>query len=99
GVDRKIIVDLLPGEKTDVLRSDVIDKDQTLKFPYLSAGKYRIRITEDKNRNSLVDTGSLLQHKQPERVKFYEINGERIFEIPTGSELVQTIDISTIFID
>ena len=99
GVDRKIIVDLLPGEKTDVLRSYVIDKDQTLKFPYLSAGKYRIRITEDKNRNSLVDTGSLLQHKQPERVKFYEINGERIFEIPTGSELVQTIDISTIFID
>lgn len=99
GVDRKIIIDLLLGEKTEVIRSYIVEKDQSLRFPYLNTGKYRIRITEDKNRNSLVDTGSILLRRQPERVKFYEVNGERSIEVPSGSEVQQTIDISTIFID
>ncbi|MBQ6821878.1 MAG: Ig-like domain-containing protein, partial [Bacteroidales bacterium] len=62
GVDRKVIVDLLDEKRKDVLRSYIIDKDCTLEFPYLKEGRYTIRFTDDGNRNSIVDTGSLLEH-------------------------------------
>lgn len=99
GVDRKIIVDLL-GEKRDkVLRSYVIDKDCVLSFPYIKEGKYSIRITDDGNRNSIVDTGNLLEHRQPERVMFVKFNTKdaEYLDIPPSSEIEQTIDVQTLF--
>ncbi|MBQ6243668.1 MAG: Ig-like domain-containing protein [Bacteroidales bacterium] len=97
GVDRKIIVELL-GEKRDrVLRTYVTDKDGTLRFPYLKAGRYSIRITEDGNRNSIVDTGSLLEHRQPESVVFLEISGSQYINIPASTELVQPMNIGELF--
>ena len=97
GVDRKIIVELL-GEKRDrVLRTYVTDKDGTLRFPYLKAGRYSIRITEDGNRNSIVDTGSLLEHRQPESVVFLEISGSQYINIPASTELVQPVNIGELF--
>ena len=96
-VDRKIIVELL-GEKRDrVLRTYVTDKDGTLRFPYLKAGRYSIRITEDGNRNSIVDTGSLLEHRQPESVVFLEISGSQYINIPASTELVQPMNIGELF--
>ena len=87
-VGNKYIVDLLDERKTNVLRSYIIDKDQTLIFPYLRAGKYSIRITEDLNRNGLVDTGNILEHRQPEKVLFYKLeNGESFIDIPEMTEL------------
>ena len=97
GVDRKIIVDLL-GEKRDrVLRSYIADSDCTLRFPYLKAGRYSIRITEDGNRNSIVDTGSLLEHRQPEKVVFVQLSGSPYFDIPAATELVQSVDVGALF--
>ena len=97
GVDRKIIVELL-GEKRDrVLRTYVTDKDGTLRFPYLKAGRYSIRITEDGNRNSIVDTGSLLEHRQPGSVVFLEISGSQYINIPASTELVQPMNIGELF--
>ena len=97
GVDRKIIVELL-GEKRDrVLRTYVTDKDGTLRFPYLKAGRYSIRITEDGNRNSIVDTGSLLEHRQPESVVFLELSGSQYINIPASTELVQPVNIGDLF--
>ena len=97
GVDRKIIVDLL-GEKRDrVLRSYVVDKDGTLRFPYLKAGRYSIRITGDGNRNSIVDTGSLLEHRQPETVVFVQLSGSPYIDIPASSELSQPVDVGALF--
>jgi len=97
GVDRKLIVDLL-GEKTkDVIRSYVITSGGRLTFPYLKEGKYRVRITDDGNMNSIVDTGSLLEHRQPETVVFYTIGGERLIMIPKASEIDQTVDVSKLF--
>ena len=55
-VKNKYIVDLLDEKRTKVLRSYIIESDQQLVFPYLRAGKYSVRITEDLNRNGLVDT-------------------------------------------
>ena len=97
GVDRKFIVDLL-GEKRDrVLRSYVIDRDQTVRFPYLKKGRYSIRITEDGNRNSIVDTGSLLEHRQPEKVVFLELSGSPYIDIPAGAEITQPVAIASLF--
>ncbi|MCR5071852.1 MAG: Ig-like domain-containing protein [Bacteroidales bacterium] len=96
-VDRKLIVDLL-GEKRDkVLRSFVTDRDGTLHFPYIKAGRYSIRITEDRNRNAIIDTGSLLEHRQPEQVVYLDFSGSSYLNIPASVELTQSIDISTLF--
>lgn len=97
-VSNKYIVDLLDEKRTKVLRSYIIEKDQTLLFPYLRAGKYSVRITEDLNRNGLVDTGNVLEKKQPEKVLFYKLeDGESLIDIPEMTELEQDIDVAEMF--
>ena len=97
-VGNKYIVDLLDEKRANVLRTYIIEKDQTLVFPYLRAGKYSIRITEDLNRNGLVDTGNVLEKKQPEKVLFYKLeNDESLIDIPEMTELEQDIDIAEMF--
>lgn len=97
GVDRKIIVDLLDEKREKALRTYIIDRDETLAFPYLKKGRYSIRVTDDGNRNSIVDTGSLLEHRQPEKVRFFEIDGNEYIDIPESTELDQVIDIQELF--
>ena len=97
-VQNKYIVDLLDEKRTKVLRNYIIEKDQTLVFPYLKAGKYSIRITEDLNKNGLVDTGNILEHKQPEKVLFYKLaDGTFLIDIPEMTELEQDIDVAEMF--
>ena len=97
-VNNKYIVDLLNEKRDNVLRSFIVDKDQVLTFPYLKAGKYSIRITEDLNRNGIVDTGILLEKKQPEKVRFYKLaDGTFIIDIPEMMEIEQSLDIAEMF--
>ena len=98
GIEAKYIVDLLNEKRDKVLRSYIVDKDSTLPFPYLKAGKYSIRITEDVNRNGIVDTGNLLEKKQPEKVLFYKLeDGSFLIDIPEMTELEQNIDVAEMF--
>lgn len=98
GVKAKYIVDLLNEKRDKVIRSFIIDKDQTLLFPYVKAGKYSIRFTEDLNNNGLVDTGNLLEHKQPEKVLFYKLDdGKDMIDIPEMTELEQNVDVEEMF--
>ena len=98
GVHNKYIVDLLNEKRDNVLRSYIIDSDRVLVFPYLKAGKYSIRITEDMNRNGIVDTGVLLEHRQPEKVLFYKLqDGTFIIDIPEMSEIEQKVDVTEMF--
>ena len=83
-------------EHLDVLRTYIIDSDSVLEFPYLQEGKYSIRITDDGNRNSIVDTGSLLEHRQPESVLFFKFGEQDFVEIPASAEVEQEIDIKTL---
>lgn len=96
GVHDKIIVDLLSEKRDKVLRSYIIDKDCELLFPYLKEGKYSVRMTFDYNRNSLVDTGDLLMHRQPEKVVFFKLDDQEYLDLPAATELTQTIDINTL---
>ena len=97
-VDRKFIIEMLDEKKSKTIRQFIIDSDKTMVFPYLKAGKYCIRITEDANRNGIVDTGILLQHKQPEKVKFLRTNDSDTFDIPARSEITQELDMA-VFIE
>ena len=96
-VRHRYIVDLLTEKRDKVIRSFTVDNDQTLLFPYVKAGKYCIRITEDTNRNGLVDTGSILEHRQPEKVIFFKIKDQFLLDIPERTEYVQTIDMEELF--
>ena len=97
-VHNKYIVDLLNEKRDNVIRSFIVDHDHTLVFPYLKAGKYSLRFTEDVNKNGIVDTGNLLEHKQPEKVLFYELeDGTNLIDIPEMTELEQNIDIGEMF--
>jgi hypothetical protein len=97
-VNNKYIVDLLNEKRDKVLRSYIVEDDGVLKFPYLKSGKYSVRITEDLNRNGLVDTGILLEHKQPEKVRFYKLDdGTFLIDIPEMMEIDQNIDVTEMF--
>ena len=97
-VNNKYIVDLLNEKRDKVLRSYIIEDDTTLSFPYLKSGKYSIRITEDVNKNGIVDTGILLEHKQPEKVRFYKLeDGTFLIDIPEMMEIEQNLDIAEMF--
>ena len=97
-VRNKYIIDLLNEKRDKIIRSYTVEQDATLLFPYIKAGKYSLRITEDLNRNGLVDTGNLLEHKQPEKVKFFKLqDGTSLIDIPEMTELEQTIDVGEMF--
>ena len=97
-VKNKYIVDLLNEKRSQILRSYIVEEDAVLKFPYLKAGKYSIRITEDLNKNGLVDTGILLEKKQPEKVRFYKLSdGTYLIDIPEKMEIDQNVDVEEMF--
>ena len=94
----RYIVDLLTEKRDKVIRSFIVDFDQTLIFPYIKAGKFCIRMTEDRNRNGIVDTGILLEHKQPEKVLFYKLKDDTfLIDIPERAEITQDVNLEEMF--
>lgn len=97
-VSHRFIVDLMTEKMDKVLRSYTIDKAENLTFPYLKAGKYAIRFTEDKNRNGRVDTGNILEHRQPEKVKFYLLkDGSEVIDIKENMDMEQSVNLGKLF--
>lgn len=101
-VDGFYIIELISDKRDKTYRTYHIDSAQKLVFPYLSPNKYSIRITEDRNRNGLFDTGSVLEGKQPEKVRLYKFgtgstDQAYILEVPERLELEQTINLSEMF--
>lgn len=100
GMDGSIryIVELMNDKRNNIIRKYEIKSDTTLLFPYIKEGMYSIRITEDRNNNGIVDTGILLEKKQPEKVKFLELNdGNTMITIPAAVELEQEVNIKEMF--
>lgn len=91
-VSGTLIVDLLSEKRDKVLRTYTTSANGELLFPYLKAGKYSIRITEDANSNSMIDTGDLLGRKMPENVNFFKMDdGQEYIDIPEATEVTQTV--------
>ncbi len=98
GVQARYLVELLDEKRTKVLRSYSISADSSLRFPYLKKGKYSLRLTEDRNGNGIVDSGSLLGHVQSEKVRFLTLkDGSYVIEIPEGAEIEQKVKIQDLF--
>lgn len=93
----RVLIDLTDeGDKT--LRSFSADGEKTITIPYLKAGKYKVRVTQDKNRNGYLDTGNLLEKKQPEKVAFYQTGPDKpVLEIPESVEITQEINVDSLF--
>ena len=97
GVHNKYIIDLLNDKRNKLIRSFIVDKDGPVVFPYLKAGTYCIRMTEDVNRNNLVDTGVLLEHIQPEKVRFFKLEDSFMIKVLEKAEMLWTIDMEEMF--
>lgn len=98
GVHNKYIVDLLTEKRDKVVRSFIVESDGSIVFPYLKAGKYCMRITEDINRNNIVDTGNLLEHRQPEKVRFFKPDDEKfLIDVLERAEMVWTLNLEEMF--
>jgi hypothetical protein len=97
GVHNRYLVELLTEKRDKVIRSFLVDKAGPVVFPYLKQGAYCIRITEDKNRNGMVDTGVLLQKKQPEKVRFFKVEDQFLIKVLERSEMVWKINMKEMF--
>ncbi len=97
-VKNRYIVELVNEARNRVFRKYTITSDAVLSFPYLDKGNYSIRITEDKNNNELLDTGSLLEKRQPEKVRLYQLpDGNEILVLEERMDIDQSIDIEMLF--
>ena len=98
GVDMRYIVELLDEKMAQTLRKFTIDGNSSLLCPYLKAGKYAIRVTQDRNGNGIFDVGNLLEMRQPEKVKLFTFeNGEQVIELLERTELEQEINLKELF--
>ncbi|MFA5325444.1 MAG: Ig-like domain-containing protein [Bacteroidales bacterium] len=94
----RYIFELVNEKRDKVFRKYILTSDTRLYFPYLKAGKYSIRITEDLNNNGIFDTGNLLAKRQPEKVLLYKLlSGTDIIEVPEKTDLEQTINMEEFF--
>ena len=97
GVHEKYIIDLLTEKRDKIVRTLIVDRDGPAVFPYLKAGSYCIRMTEDINRNNIVDTGILLEQKQPEKVRFFKPDDQFMIKVLEKAEMLWTIDMEEMF--
>ena len=98
-VEGHYIIDLLNEKRDKILRTYSVSSSGSVSFPYLRAGKYVVRITEDRNNNGIIDTGSLLEHRQPEKVLYYKRDGKIFIDIPESAELDQEVSLKKMFTD
>ena len=97
GVHEKYIIDLLNDKRNKVIRSFIVNADGPVLFPYLKAGTYCIRMTQDVNNNNLVDTGNLLERRQPEKVRFFKVDDQFMIKVLEKAEMVWTADMEELF--
>ena len=93
GIDESnYIVELVSADKKQVYRTFNVDEDTRLYFPYLKAGQYTFRITEDRNRNGIFDSGNLLERRQPEKVILFKLpDGTEIIDLPEQTDIEQDL--------
>ena len=61
------VIQLLDG-KGNVIQTDILRHSETIIYPNLLAGSYKIKAIEDRNGNGVWDTGNYRKKLQPERV-------------------------------
>ena len=88
------IIELVSADKKQVFRKFTVSEDTKLYFPYLTAGEYTFRITEDRNSNGIFDSGNLLDRQQPEKViMFKKPDGDEVINLPEQTDIEQDLEI------
>lgn len=94
----KYLVELVSEKRDKVYLKYSISDTCTLLFPYLQPGNYSFRLTEDKNGNGILDTGSILEKREPEKARLFKLpDGKAIIKLKERTDLTQEIDIAKIF--
>ncbi len=67
------LVQVLTGEdKVIVQRMVTGTTSERIEFPYLTPGKYRVKVIYDQNHNNQWDAGKYILKRAPEKVRYYE---------------------------
>ncbi|MCK9628872.1 MAG: Ig-like domain-containing protein [Bacteroidales bacterium] len=98
GTNGSHVVELTNQTRDKVFRTYKILKDTVLVFPYIQPGIYNVRITQDLNGNGILDTGNLIERRQPEKVRLITLpGGKSLIELKEGMELEQSVNLKEIF--
>jgi len=84
------LMDVKSGER--IVNSYVLDGVQMITMPELEAGKYVLKLTQDRNGDGRWTAGSIKEKRKPETIK--ELTLE---ELKAGWDLEATVDIQEIF--
>lgn len=95
---KKYIVELVSEKRDRVYLKYDISSDGDLRFPYLSAGVYSFRITQDLNGNGKLDVGDILLKKLPEKARLLKLpDGKVIIKLKEQTDLTQSVDLIKLF--
>lgn len=95
-VNENLIVQVL-DKKYKLIRQKTVSKNGVIRFPYIKADSYIIRIIEDMNKNGKWDTGNYLEQLSPERVTYLYKEKEKVFVLRSGWENEIGVDVNEIF--
>ena len=95
---KKYIVELVSEKRDKVYLKYDISSDGELRFPYLNAGVYSFRITQDLNGNGKLDVGDILLKKLPEKARLFKMpDGKVIIKLKEQTDLTQSVDLIKLF--
>ncbi len=99
GVDNcKYIVELVNEKRDKVFLRHEITKDGNILFPYLNAGFYSFRITQDINGNGRLDVGDVILRIPPEKARLFKFpDGKVIIDLKEQTDLTQSVDLVKLF--
>ena len=92
------IVELVNEKRDKVFLSHQITSDCNLLFPYLNAGVYSFRITQDLNHNGKLDVGDIVKRIPPEKARLLKLpDGKVIIKLNEQTDLTQSVDLKKLF--
>jgi len=95
---QEYIVELVNEKRDKVFLSHKISGDCNLLFPYLNAGVYSFRITQDVNHNGKLDVGDIVKRIPPEKARLLKMpDGKVIIKLNEQTDLTQSVDLKTLF--
>lgn len=95
-VKEQFLIQVLDKKHT-LIREKRVTKDVIVRFPYIKADTYIIRIIEDVNKNGIWDTGNYLNQLSPERVSYLYKEKENEFVLRSGWENEISVDVNEVF--
>ena len=94
----RFIVELVNEKRDKTYLKYIVTRDGEYKFPYLNAGNYSFRITEDKNGNGKLDVGNVLKRIPPEKARLLKLSdGKTLITLRQQMDVTQTVDLKKLF--